>query len=79
MNLNNITYEKLKPDDLPVLQRIALQTFIDAFAKQNNPEFFSAYLDTAFSREKLTAELTNENSTFYFVKNGAFPYGFGFI
>lgn len=68
-HIDNIRYEKLTFSNLKMLKKISLQTFIDAFAAQNNVENFSFYLETAFSDEKLRKELTNENSTFYFVKN----------
>ncbi len=41
-------------------------TFVDAFEAENDPEDFRAYLDFAFNKAKLTEELENPNSSFYF-------------
>jgi len=38
-----------------------------AFEKDNDPEDFKSYIDTAFNRETLKAELLNQNSSFYLV------------
>jgi ribosomal protein S18 acetylase RimI-like enzyme len=53
-------------DDLTKLQTISRSTFAQTFNEHNNPEDMQAYLDNSFSIEKLSAELNNKNSTFYF-------------
>ncbi|PSL03294.1 GNAT family N-acetyltransferase [Cecembia rubra] len=66
----SIDIVKVDIKDLNTLQTIAKQTFIDAFEKDNSPEHFQKYLDRAFSLEKLTTELLEPRSEFYFAKNG---------
>ena len=54
-------------DELKILAAISRKTFADAFEAQNNPEDFKAYVDSAFSEEVLAKELSNNDSTFFFV------------
>lgn len=54
--------------DVEVLQAIGKQTFIETFAADNTKENIKKYLDTAYSSEKLMAELNNKNSEFYFAE-----------
>lgn len=53
--------------DLDLLTDISKKTFEAAFEKDNNPEDFKNYVETAFSRERLLTEMENEESFFYFV------------
>lgn len=76
MHFDNIEYEKLTLANLEALKKIALQTFTDAFAAQNSEADFLFYLTKAFNDEKLTAELTNKNSEFYFVKSNDMILGY---
>jgi len=64
--LHNITIRKVSLADLDVLLAISKQTFFDAFEAQNNPEDFKLYTDAAFTRDKLSQELSDPNSEFYF-------------
>jgi diamine N-acetyltransferase len=52
--------------DISALQAIGRQTFVEAFAQSNTPENMQKYLAEGFSTEKLTAELSNPDSKFYF-------------
>jgi diamine N-acetyltransferase len=52
--------------DLYQLQEIGRLTFTEAFAALNSEENFNQYLKKAFSLEKLTTELLDSNSEFYF-------------
>lgn len=54
---------------LDKLVQISRQTFVDAFASQNNPVYFQQYVDRAFAKEQISRELENLNSEFYFLKN----------
>ena len=62
-----ISFRRIEPGEVKILQDISLSTFIDAFAHQNNPEDFKLYLSKAFSLEKLSSELADANSLFYFI------------
>lgn len=53
-------------NDLAVLQKIGIETFYESFSSVNTEENMSQYLAEAYSLEKLTDELNNPNSSFYF-------------
>ena len=57
-------------EDLATLQAIGRKTFEEAFAANNSEENLAAYLEEGFSKQKLEAELRNENSQFYFALQG---------
>jgi len=62
----NISFKKCSDNDLDRLLKISRTTFIDAFEKDNNPSDFNEYINTAFSKENIKAELINPSSIFYF-------------
>jgi diamine N-acetyltransferase len=59
---------KATSDDVYKLQKISVKTFSDAFAKDNTPENLKSFLDFAYSINKLSQELFNPESEFYFAK-----------
>lgn len=61
-----INIVKATTADVDQLQKIARQTFYETFAEQNTEENMAQYLAEGFSIEKLTAELNDPNSVFYF-------------
>jgi ribosomal protein S18 acetylase RimI-like enzyme len=62
----NIEITKVKLNDIDQLQKIGRQTFQETFSESNSEENMKNYLEEGFSNEKLTAELNDENSEFYF-------------
>ncbi|MDB2606919.1 GNAT family N-acetyltransferase [Zobellia sp.] len=62
--------QKCKPTDIEVLSKISIQTFSDAFEKDNDPVDFKKYVDSAFSHITLRNQLKNKDSSFYFVYIG---------
>lgn len=62
-----LDYIKCSFKDLGQLVHISKTTFRAAFEAENNPEDFKNYLDFAFNKDKLTSELLNPQSSFYFV------------
>jgi ribosomal protein S18 acetylase RimI-like enzyme len=54
--------------DLAALQKISRNTFAETFAEGNSEENLANYLAEGFSAEKLSAELENKNSQFYFAE-----------
>ncbi len=54
-------------NDLDQLVQISKSTFIDAFEADNNPDDFKGYIDFAFNKSKLTEELENPFTIFFFV------------
>ncbi len=68
--MDQVQITKVGERDLYVLQDIARQTFLEAFAAGNSEENMNQYLDTAFSLQALESELRNPHSFFYFAKLG---------
>ena len=60
---------KVLENQLSMLVALARETFVSAFAKQNNPDDFAAYVDTAFTLEVFKKEFYTEGSVFYFAKH----------
>ncbi len=66
--MKNIDIQKVTLNDIDQLQKIGRQTFSETFSGDNSEEDMKKYLDENFSIEKLTDELNNKNSEFYFAK-----------
>ncbi|MEO0075386.1 MAG: GNAT family N-acetyltransferase [candidate division WOR-3 bacterium] len=64
--MSNIEIKKVTTNDLEELQKISRLTFYETFASGNTEENMNKYLDEAFSFTKLTKELSDNNSEFYF-------------
>ena len=64
--MQNLGIEKVDETELELLQLISRETFYDSFASMNTPENMAQYLEEGFSVEKLTRELNDPNSAFYF-------------
>ena len=67
---------KLTTADVTALQQISIETFQDTFGAQNTAANMAAYLETAYTLPKLTAELANPDSWFYFVEHDQTPVGY---
>jgi ribosomal protein S18 acetylase RimI-like enzyme len=61
-----IKIKKITLADIVQLQEIGRQTFAETFSSTNTEENMKAYLEDGFSNAKLSAELDNPNSEFYF-------------
>lgn len=59
---------KANIQDVEQLKKIGKQTFSETFSNQNSKENMQKYLDDGFSTKKLTTELTDENTLFYFAE-----------
>lgn len=64
--MGNIEIIKVGIEDIPRLQDVGRQTFYETFSSNNADEDMKKYLDESFSDERLTAEINNDNSEFYF-------------
>lgn len=62
-----LLFRQCMPEDLPVLQAFSRDTFNETFSHMNTPASMTAYLDHAFSTEKLSGELASDHSVFYFL------------
>ena len=59
--------KKCTLQDLESLQKISIETFYQTFADVNTAENMKAYLENAYNEEKIYKELSNPNSSFFFV------------
>lgn len=64
-----VSFKKCTLSDLKVLIELSKSTFVAAFEKDNNPDDFKAYINSAFSEETIKSELSDPNSSFYFIYN----------
>lgn len=64
--MNQLNIRKAGIDDLAQLQQISKETFFETFATSNTEENMQHYLETRLSLERLSMELLNPGSTFYF-------------
>lgn len=64
--MNRIKITKVSLAQLVELQEIGRKTFAETFSSTNTEENMTTYLKEGFSEAKLTAELQNPESEFYF-------------
>ena len=57
--------EEANKDSHLKLKEIGKLTFAETFSSENSEENMKEYLESGFSTEKLTAELTDSNAEFY--------------
>lgn len=62
----SLTIKKCTNDDVQQLIAVGKQTFYETFKDDNTEQNMQDYLATAFTKEKLLAELNHPNSEFYF-------------
>lgn len=74
--MNNIELVKVGPADATTLLELARQTFTDTFGAVNSTENMQAYVNEAFTENKLLAELNNPSSLFYFANVNGKPAGY---
>lgn len=72
----NIFIRNINSADVILLQKISKQTFSETFLPFNSPENINSYLENELSVEKLSNELANKNSTFYFAEVDTTPVGY---
>lgn len=64
-----IEIKKVTLDDIHSLLKIGRQTFYETFSTGNTEENMTKYLNEGFSIDKLTTELNDKNSEFYFARH----------
>lgn len=64
--MENMDIRKATLNDIKLLQDIGRKTFFETFSESNSEENMRKYLEDGFSIEKLTEELDNKHSEFYF-------------
>ena len=63
----SVFLRKCMMEDLDVLRDLSIRTYYETFAHLNDPEDMQAYLDEAFETGKLSNELNNPDSMFFFL------------
>jgi ribosomal protein S18 acetylase RimI-like enzyme len=66
--MEKIIIREVTHKDIYQLQKIGKETFFETFSDGNTEENMKKYLEEGFSLEKLTAELNNQDSQFYFAE-----------
>ena len=64
--MKNMEIRRVTLHDIKLLQEIGRNTFLETFSESNTEENMVKYLAEGFSIEKLTEELNNAHSEFYF-------------
>ena len=67
--MKNLSLSKIAISDIPTLQNISKQTFIEAFAAVNTEANMTKYLEESLSIQRLTDEFMTAGSEFYFLEN----------
>lgn len=62
--------------DVALLVSLGRETYAAAFASENTPENMKAYLDTAFTFEKIEQEIRDANSRFFLAYDESTPVGY---
>ena len=68
MNIKDTRLIKISPSDINELLELSKQTFEETYARSNTKENMENYLSNNFSKEKLSEEINNPNSEFFFAK-----------
>lgn len=66
--MENIDIQKALLSDVEWLQKIGRQTFSETFSAENTAEDMDKYVKKCFTIDRLTAELKNKDSEFYFAR-----------
>jgi ribosomal protein S18 acetylase RimI-like enzyme len=66
--MDNIEITRADQKDIDQLQQVSRQTFYETFSASNTEENINKYLNEGFSTERLTGELSNQSSEFYFAR-----------
>jgi len=66
--MNEMELYQVQKSDLLALQEISRQTFFDTFALANKEEDMNQYLKVNLSFDRLTEELNNPSTSFFFAK-----------
>lgn len=67
--LNKLNIRRVKPTEAKALLHITKTTFLDAFAHQNTEGDIRIYSEAFFNPDRITSELNNPDSAFYFIED----------
>ncbi len=74
-----VQIREVQPHEVAQLSALSAATFYETFAAQNNEHDMRAYLQEAFSEARLTQELQQAGSTFYFAWRPDEPEPLGYL
>lgn len=74
--MEHIHIRQVGINDVDALQAISRKTFFETFAEVNTAENMAQYLEESFSVQRITAELTNPDSIFYFAESAGTVIGY---
>jgi ribosomal protein S18 acetylase RimI-like enzyme len=74
--LHTVTFIKAGLQDVEKLQAISRITFMQTFSADNTAADMEVYLNASFSIQKLSAELSNPDSVFYFAQENDLIIGY---
>lgn len=74
--MDAIEIREVNVGDVATLQSISKHTFAETFAANNTAADMAQYMDEAFAVEKLTAELLDEHTEYYFALLAGAPVGY---
>ena len=63
----SLKYQKCNASHLDIVVKIAKETFVAAFEKDNDPDDFDDYVEKAFHPERIMQELQHKDSQFFLV------------
>ncbi len=62
-----LIFRECMMDDLVTFRDLSCKTYSDTFGHMNTPSNMKDYIEHAYNIDKLRDELSNSNSTFYFL------------
>lgn len=74
--MSAITILQADVSHAPLLASLSLQSFSEAFEKDNNPDDFKTYVSEAFSEEQTIRDLKESGSLFYIARFNGQPVGY---
>ena len=77
--MSDLVIRQANVSDAALLTRIGLQSFCEAFEKDNNPDDFKTYIDEAFTEDQLASDLSEPGSIFYIAYSHGEPAGYARI
>ena len=71
-----ITIRRIRTDDVPVLAKMARQTFYDTFTGTCTEEDMQGFLDAYFNEQRLSTEISNPENRYFFAEVDGAPAGY---
>ncbi len=71
-----IEIREARPEDIPLLLQVSIETQMDTFADQNTPEIMEAHIQRSYNRELFEKEFYEPGTAFYIAWEGDEMAGF---